>query len=632
MKPSIPLALLVLSAVTILVYANSLHNEFVYDDENLIVKNNLIHSIDNIPKFFTKPLFKTSNFYRPIQSISYTIDYHYWKLNPFGYHLTNTLLHLGNAILIFCVVILLSSRFSIAFLAGLLFAVHPIHTEAVTYISGRADPLAALFCLVSFALFIKYINLAHPFKRCLSYICSIVFYACSLLSKEIAIIFPLVFILYEIGFVRTRKESIIKTVFNYKYTPFLFLVVIYSILRIKNLYIPNPEDMYSITSDFTLFQRLLTALYVTLSYIRLLFLPFGLHMERTIRPILSVFDIRLLFSLMILVGIGLFILKSLKNNKLVFFGAMWFFINLIPVSNIIPLNAFIAEHWLYLPSTGFFIILSTALIKLTLIRPFKQVAILLIIVMIGLYSLLTIKQNQIWKDSITFYQYTLRFSPERPRIRTNLGSSYSDKGLYQEAIKEYQEAIRFNPRYAEPHTNLGNLYLKMARYDDAIEEYKIAISLDPALVSSYNNLAVVYFKKGRYIEAINMSKQALRLSLDDYEIWFNLAEACRMNQDFDNAVEAYRKTIRYNPVFFTAHLNLGSVLLMNNKNEEAINEYKTALKINPNSSEAYFNLGVAYAKLENFHLAKNSWEKALELNPALKQARDNLDKLRQMGY
>ena len=189
----------------LIAYANSFSNPFMWDDENLIVTNPYIKNIQLVKNLFTKDLaFGTqfSNFYRPLQSLSFELDYYLWGLNPFGFHLTNLLLHIACALVIyFLFCLIFPAAKSIGLITALLFLVHPIQTEAVTYISGRADPQASLFMLLSIFFYIKHSLKTRPKNR--PYLlASVVCFILALLSKETALILPLLILLFELCFLR----------------------------------------------------------------------------------------------------------------------------------------------------------------------------------------------------------------------------------------------------------------------------------------------------------------------------------------------------------------------------------------------------------------------------------------------
>ena len=232
------------------VYANSLQGEFIWDDQNLIPKNTHLTRIEGLTKIFNDQLYagsgEQSNFYRPLQELSYFFDYRIWRLNPFGYHLTNILIHLANAILVYMFVVMLSKSNPAGLVTALLFVVHPIHTQAVTYIAGRADLLSFMFVLLSF-VFSSF---------------AVIFYLLALLAKESAIIFPIVFFVYLAMFKDKKQKA--------KLPAILIISLLYILLRFTLIKFDlSTTDM----STVPIYTRLLTSLKAFGQYLVLLFYP-----------------------------------------------------------------------------------------------------------------------------------------------------------------------------------------------------------------------------------------------------------------------------------------------------------------------------------------------------------------------
>lgn len=406
----------------VLSYANSLRNEFVFDDRALVVNNEYIRDAKYAPEIFSSDIHRKETnskgtFYRPVQNLSFMLDYALWKLNPLGFHLTNLVLHVVNAVLVY---LLLSALFKngASFIAALLFAVHPVHTQAVSYISGRADLLMAFFFLLSCIAFMRS-----------SVIISLILYGFALLSKENAIILPAALILFA-------KPK--------HFWPFLLMTFGYVALRLFALGYSSVTAM-----QHGLFVRLLGFAAAIPVYLKILFFPFGLHMERVFSPPAALSDPRASLSIFFLIALLIAAASLRKSKKEISFGIFWFFIMLLPVSNIVPLNAFLAEHWMYLPSIGVFLIIAY-------IFPFKKASFVLLGIIVISLGLATFKQNTYWADNLSLFERALRFSPQNYRLRNNLGIVYMEKGRMREAVFQFQEALRIKPDYKNAKDNLAN--------------------------------------------------------------------------------------------------------------------------------------------------------------------------------
>ena len=480
------LAIILIIIAGIAVYTNSFKNEFVWDDEWIVGVNPQIRSFALLPKVFSTGLFQAygvgeGSFYRPMQVLTYMVDYKLWQLRPFGYHLTNIALHILCALLLFAIVNTLVGDVRPAFIASLLFVVHPIHTQAVTYISGRADPLSVVFVLASLFCFIKN-------KR----IASFAFFIFALLTKEAAAILPFFLALYlfsfkKMGTVPIRGLSPFSSII-----PFFAVIGVYAILRQTALNFS--EGSFLAATPLAL--RLLTACKNVFAYLGLLIAPVGLHMSRRVVFVESLLDFKVLSSLAGLALIGLWMFRMRKKSPVMFFFAGWFFIGIIPVSNIVPLNATLAEHWAYLPSMGLF-----ALVGIGCARLGGPVVLFLVTACVIFYGFLTMERNKDWRNPLSIYTATKKYVPGNFRLRNNLGRLYFHKGMLDEAIGEYEASLLIQPLYAQAHSNLGVAYAAQGRHEEAIAEYKRALELDRRLLKTYRNMADAYMKIGREKEA-----------------------------------------------------------------------------------------------------------------------------------
>lgn len=501
------------------VYANSLGGKFVWDDEVLITYNSYLKNWSNVSKFFTQDIGagagKKFYSYRPLQMISYLADYSLWKLNVKGYHLTNIFLHILAALGIYSLLNALYKDQILSLFTAMLFVVHPVHTEAVAYISGRADPLAVIFMFLCFILYIKHLDKKGPAV----YIFMMLSYILALLARENSLILPLLLLLYHYTF---RKKINIKAFTSITIVAVAFIFI--RLIALKSLIFHGGRPL-------TLMQRLPGFFIALANYTRLLFLPFGLHMEYQKR-LFSFNDFRMLAGVLILCFLLIYIFRKRKPRGIVFFSLSWFLITLLPVSNVIyPISAYMAEHWLYLPSIGFFIILAKGASYLWHRgREWRVLGVIFLAGLMAFYSVLTIRQNDYWKEPLTFYERTLRYVPDSPRIYNNLANIYRDMGRQQEAIRLYKAAIALFPDPIS-YNNLGELYQKMGRNKEAIALYKKALALDPNYAVTYFNLSAIYFQTAQYDLAVEYCDKAIQ-------------RGYRVNPNFLKNLAPYRKEIQ----------------------------------------------------------------------------------------
>ncbi len=562
------------------VYGNSLKGEFLWDDIYLVKDNASIKDFSSIPTIFAKDEWRfiaerKFNLYRPLQTLTYMVDYSLWKLNVMGYHLTNILLHILTALAVFWLVNILFDDRLLSLITGTLFVVHPVHTESVTYISGRADPLAAVFMLLCFILYIKHIC-SNNTKI---YILALLTYALALLSRENSLVLPVLLLLYHYAFKKKIKAK--------EFLPISGLAFIYILLRIAVLGY-SPSDIMCATS---VFQRIPGFFAAITNYVKLLFLPFGLHMEYG-NKLFGIADPRAVLGIVILPSLLLYAFRKRNKNGLIFFSISWFFIALLPQSNLFPINAYMAEHWLYLPSIGFFLILAKGLSSIYKAKNLRIFAIVLIIGIVTFYSYLTIRQNTYWKEPITLYERTLRYAPASVRATNNLGLRYYEMGKRVEAITLYKKTIETDPNYTNAHYNLGNVYYDIGRNEKAIASYKKAIEINPTYARAYNNLGVVYYDMGYSEEAISLYKKTIEIDPDCEDAYYNLGNAYYNIGDNKRAATLYKKAIEADPAHAEAYNNLGVIYYNLGNNKEAVSLFKKAIEINPDYTDAQNNLAL----------------------------------------
>lgn len=547
-------------------YSNALHNSFIWDDEFLVRDNICIRSFSHAGDIFKTYLAASSgnknNFYRPIQELSYMVDFFLWGYAPFGFHLTNVILHALCALCAYFLSFRLLKNVMAAFITGALFGIHPINTEAVTYVAGRADSLYLLFFLISFILFLKSIDGPVEGKRIkLSpYIISVSCYALSVLSKEIGIILPLLLLLYVATFyqhsrIRNRLYSLC--------LPYIGVAILYAMARKIVLDFSSISPSF-IMAKFNIFIRLLTTFKAICVYLALLITPFNLHMERKIGVAQSAAEPHAMGALVVMTLIFFVIWRWHGTSRKLFFAGAWFFIGLIPVSNIVPINSFIAEHWVYLPAIGVYMIAASGITKLFFEDGMRYLpglrkisGWLILAVIFAFYSVQTFERNKDWKDADVFFKNTIKYSPNNARLHLNFGNACSDQGKDDDALQEYLTAVKLQPKYAEAYSNIGSIYLARGEYQKAKEYVDMALKLKPDIVNNLLMRGILYEEEG----------------------------------DVKKAEEAYIKSVEILPDFVNGYKRLGQLYLKNGQIDNAVSCWKKIIQIAPGNAEATALIG-----------------------------------------
>lgn len=521
---------LILLAIGLIIYGNSFNNMFFWDDDDSIVNNEYIKDLRHIPKFFSENLIagagQTTSYWRPLVLLSFSMDYHIWGLEPVGFHLTSTILHIIAAWLVFLFLYKLFEIFSpdkkvssknifVSFLVSLLFLVHPLQTEAITYIAGRADALSSIFCLASILF---YIYARMEGGRLGKYAFSIMFFVLGLLTKEQVILLPALILLVELVCFTKKynKETLMRVV---KFVGlFLLISLFYFGLRLTILNFEG--SLFDLTSYIdevytsNVFYRLLTFSFVMLSYFKLLFIPTGLHMARETATITSIFSPYVLSFVVSLALIVFVCIKTWKKERLITFGFLWFFIILSIRTNILTINRPMYEHWLYLPMIGFWLALFLLiLLAMEKIKEEKKREIFetsfytIALALCFIFCILTIARNRDWRDPITFYENNLRYTPGSYIQLNNLGMAYAQVGLHEKSIGNYRKALEIADIYPQVHHNLANSLMATEEIDEAAEEYKKAIKISPEFLLPYEGLLNAYFARRQAPEMLELIKE-----------------------------------------------------------------------------------------------------------------------------
>lgn len=449
------------------VYASALSGQFIWDDNSLVRDNVYIRNFPAVVQTFTKDIgpfvHKDYSFYRPLQMLSYWADYSVWKLEVVGYHLTNIILHVAVAIALFWLTGLLFKDALLSFFTSLLYVCFPLHVEAVAFISGRADLLSALFLFLAMIFYIKYLDS----DRAESYLLAILSYVFALFSKEQSLILPLLLVLYHYVFKKQFKIKI--------FAPIIGMSVIYAILRAVII----KFDTFHFWKTTTAVDRIPGFFVALAQYMKLVFFPLDLHMEYG-KKLFGFSDYPAILGAGIFAALLFYAFKARIRNKLISFSLGFFLITLLPVCNIFPpLNAYMAEHWMYLPSAGIFLILGNFVSSLCRSARFKMAAIFCLTIMVGYYSFLTQIQNYYWRDPVIFFERTIFYAPESLRLYSQLGKEYSKLGDYRKAVKIFRRAVNIEPKSVYLYDKLGRAYYALGDRENAVACYRKAASLDP---------------------------------------------------------------------------------------------------------------------------------------------------------
>ncbi|MBN1870253.1 MAG: tetratricopeptide repeat protein [Candidatus Omnitrophica bacterium] len=602
------------------VYGNSLNGQFVWDDKQLIQDNPTIKDgAKAIGYIFAHSLRASSDgsttSFRPLQAFFYMMDYSVWRLNAFGYHLTNVIFHILAALAVFWLGQLLFGDVLLSFWMAFLFVLHPVHTEAVAYISGLADPMVAFFMCLSFCLYLKGDSALFHRNRALSpyyayYVLMCLSYLCALLSRENGLIFPALVLLYHYSF----KKPVSKNLF--------IGVVVTSIIYIVWRGIVFKGTISDMPVQTTLWQRTPGMFVALANYIRLLLVPFNLHMEYG--GLLFYWNEPKIYVGMALFIGGLIWIYRNRRDSLKFFAMGWFLVALIPLSNIYALNAYMAEHWLYMPSIGFFLLAAHGIVSLYRKQEHRIYAVIVCAGLTVYYGGMTIYQNSFWRDPVRFYKRMLEFNPESARLYTNLVSEYMKAGKEGDYLELLEKAIEIDPTQEVIYNNLGIAYNKMGMPEKAVETYQKAIALRPEYGLAYYNAGIIYADVLHDLDkAVEFLQQGVKRDSSLYQGYHKLGLIYLTRNRRDEALAMLKKAVEINPDAWEVYRSLGYCFMLQGDVQRAIENYKKAFELNPGYTEVCGDLAIAYYSQGQFSMAVEYYDKAVAIgyqNPQLMKA------------
>lgn len=538
-----------------LFYSNSFGNFFLWNDWTLVIENFLVRDWGNLPEIFTsafwKPLIgEPSQIYRPLVSLSFMADFSLWRLQPWGYHLTNVSLHVANSILAYFLMLAYVSP-SIALMGAILFAVHPIHTEAVTYISGRGELIMTFFLLSGTLLFLK----SEKKQSWLLYLVSLPLFFLALLTKETAAIFPLLLLAAETTAFPSSWQGGRLRPLTRQIGP---LIVLGAYYFLRNAFVGMMVSGHPFTAPDFVHHLLLTLKAVPL-YLGLLLLPWSLHFLHPL-SISSPLDLQMFLSILLLVGVGWWLrYASRSGNQAVAFALLWFLIGLLPLVYFIGRGAPLLEGWTYLSSLGFLLLVALGLD--TIKRWTTPGAPLLLTIWIAvMLGGLTLYRNRDWKNDMQISLHSVAASPDDPVALRLLGNAHFRRGKIDKAEQLFQKAVLLRPQDPETQESLGQLYDFIRRDTEALARYQRMRELTPNGPYAYWRIGRYYLQHRNFVESERYFKQAQGFFPRSSEIYNNVANVYYLQGKLDPAEAELRAALRILPCSRILRDNLEQLL------------------------------------------------------------------------
>jgi tetratricopeptide (TPR) repeat protein len=592
-------------AVTFACFANSLGNGFVFDDNYQVIGNSQLRNIENVPKLLTAS-------YRPIRDITYAIDFWLWGRSASGFHLTNVLIHLANTLLVFLLLRKITSAVWPSVIGALIFAVHPMQPDAVTYISGRRDVLFSFFFLASFLSYLRY----HE-KKSYKYLAfSLILWALSLMSKEMAASLPLFIFAWSFceawdkpdhswraQFFGALRKAFVKDKWLY-----VVLILAVAAFGYYTIYIQGGSRMVGGSGlsywGGSFYANALTAICVHAWYLKQLVFPTPVVQYLGAFEVAStIADPRVILSIVIVGGVLVSGFVLLRRNRLMAFAIFSYFILLLPVSQIIPHHELLADHYLYLPLASFGLFVGLLVEKIASRGAlYKRIAYGAVAFSIAALAVMTIVRNRDWKDEFTLWQAGYEEAPNSFRAAANLAVLHMDRNP-NKAIELYLRSVELEPLYGPAYLGLADLMKSKdkARELEAMIEKARAMprpeiitagqqyywSLDYYLLAA---LAVTKHNQGERDEAEQMLKNLMASNPTRPEAYKLLASLYR-DKDLEKELDVYRKQAEANPRDPLSLNSFANRLMQEKRHDEAMPYLERVLALDAENFNANYRIG-----------------------------------------
>jgi protein O-mannosyl-transferase len=600
-----------------LIYSNSFHTPFAFDDQSLLLDNQLLKH---------DTIFTQYNLPRYIGLVTFALNYKYQQLNTTGYHLVNLLIHIANAILVYLLVrtlLMLTKRrddktylFYVPISTALIFLVHPIQTQAVTYIAQRFTALAALFTLSSVLLYVifKTRQKGSWLYLILSMLCAVLAYK----TKENTATLPFILIIIEYIFFKSSKTALAKKAF-YLLPYFLLLgVIVISFVSMHGKFedvLTGLAEKSKETKMISRSQYLITEFRVLVTYMRLLLLPVHQAIDYYYPLSDSFFESRTLLSFLLIAALAAGAIVSIPRFPITAFGILWFFNFVLIESSVIPISDVIFEHRVYLPSIGFILAL-TSLVFALLRDSTRHIAGIVLLCIIIALSAATYMRNKVWDSSISLWEDAAKKYPQNYRNHVNLGVSYAKLERFDEAIKELESGLPSSTTNAQGCIQLARCYYKKGNTQKGREWLNRAIQLDADAPSVIEGAATIYLEQRNYDAAITILNHGYPDNKSNLIINGLLARAYCSIGNLDKALFFFDEALRINSTYAEAHHDRGLCLVRNNKLLEARPSFLQSIALRPDLADAYYFVALSYDQEGDRTNAVRYYREAVDRSPA----------------
>ena len=598
-------------------YANSFHGPFIFDDDPSIVENKSIRHLGSPRVLAARPDAVTTTG-RPVVNLSLAVNYAIGELNVEGYHAVNLAIHILAALALFglmrrtLLLPTLSARFGaastgLALAVTLLWALHPLQTESVTYIVQRAEALVGLFYLLTLYCLLRGATTARGTAW---YAAGVGACVLGMGCKEVMVSAPLVALLYD----RTFIAGSLKEGLRRRWRLWAALSATWALLAVLVYQSLGRGGSAGFGMGMTVWQYARTQFGCIIHYLRLAFWPSPLVLDYG-NDIVSYAAEIVPYAVVVFFLVAATAVALALRPTLGFLG-VWFFAILAPTSSVVPLAGQTeAEHRMYLPLVAVvaLVVLAAYQAALRLGSRSRRAAVALIPAGAAVLGLGTYRRNEDYQSKLAIWDSTVLNCPLNHRAYNNRGNAYLAMGQYDAAIRDYDTSIKLKPWYANAYDNRGKAYRAEGRYDEAITDYDKAIKLKPAFEDAYEGRIEAYVAKGQQGVVIKDLDDAIALNPSDAKAYNRRGKIYGGEARYDEAIRDYERAIKLKPDFADAYNNRGSAYGNMGQVDAAIREFDRAIGLEPSFEEAYYNRGCAYSAKGRLDAAIKDYDKAIRL-------------------
>lgn len=619
---SLPAWVLALALLTLVLYWPATRCAFVNcDDPEYVYENAHVQAgltAENFSWVFSKPVLSN---WHPLTMLSYMADRQFFGAQPWGFHLTNILLHTLNTALVFLVLRRLTGVSWRSWLVAALFGLHPLHVESVAWVAERKDVLSAFFWLLALWAYAEYARHSafkdQRQKAWLWFGATLGLSALGLMCKAMLVTMPCVLLLLDFWplgrFLTVRIGKLLV-----EKIPFFALSAVFCIVTFV---VQKNGGAMSAVENYPAGACAGNALVAYCRYLGKIFLPTSLaayYPHPGYWPLEQV-----LLAGAVLAAISWLFYSHRARRPYLLTGWLWFLGTLVPVIGLVQVGEqSMADRYTYMPALGIFVIVIWGAHEFAAVWRFRMLA-AVVAAATGMACCFALTRQQIsyWQDSETLFRHTTAVTENNPLAENDLGLAVLNKGKFDEAIGHFQEAARLKPYAAEIRNNLGLAFLNKGQTSDAIEEFQSAIRLKPWFVNGHMNLGFTWFSNGNLDGAISEFKEAISLDPNNLDAKINLGIILLKKGGNMEAVRLYQEILNVRPDDANSHYNLGLAFLDQRLADEAISEFQIVLRLNPNFTDAQEQLKTATAlkhkldSLSNEPVALNNLAWALATNP-----------------